>query len=102
MSTTISPAIRCGRLLMAVPVIFVAWVALLALVMRFGGAPAALVLLPPPGFLASLPAEVTISARGPWSVTVQGGTVAALYAAGAPLVLPAGLTGCLPQSLGAP
>jgi hypothetical protein len=93
MSTTIRPV----QLLAALPVIFLAWIALMALVMRFGEAPAALVLLPPPGFLRALPDEVTVSARGPWSVTLQGGSVAGLYAAGALLVLPAGLTGCLPQ-----
>lgn len=85
---------------MALPVILLVWLALLAGVMRVGGAPAALVLMPPPGILAALPDDATVTARGPVSVTVAGGPglVAALYAAGAPLVLPAGLTGCLPQS----
>lgn len=88
------------RLLLALPVVAVVWIAVLALMMRLGGAaPAALVILPPDGFLAALPAGVAVTSAGPFSVTVRGGAdlVAALYAAGAPLVLPAGLTGCLPQ-----
>lgn len=88
--------------LIAVPVIVIAWLAVLATVMRLSGqAPAALVILPPAGFLASLPAGIAITARGPFSITLTSANphlTAALYAAGAPLVLPAGLTGCLPQS----
>lgn len=89
------------RVLIALPILFVAWIALLALVMRLGGdAPAALVLFPPARLFASLPPGTAITSRGPVSVTVKGGAglVAALYAAGAPVVLPAGLTGCLPQN----
>ena len=86
------------RVLLALPVLFLAWIALLALVMRLGGdAPAALVLFPPD----TLPPGLAITSRGPVSVTVKGGPglVASLYAAGAWLVLPAGLTGCLPQTV---
>ena len=89
------------QLLFAVPILFAAWIGILALVMRLGGeAPAALVLFPPAGLVASLPLGTAITASGPLSLTVKGGPglVAALYAAGAPLVLPAGLTACLPQS----
>lgn len=41
-----------------------------------------------------------ITAIGPYSVSLRGGPglVAQLYAPGAHLVLPAGLTGCLPQN----
>jgi hypothetical protein len=88
------------RLALGLPLVFCGWIAILALVMRLtGDAPAALVLLPPLGLFAALPPGTAITARGPLSVTVKGrpGLVAALYAAGAPLVLPAGLTGCLPQ-----
>ncbi|MCU0828476.1 MAG: hypothetical protein MUE52_13965 [Tabrizicola sp.] len=89
------------RWLVAVPLVAVGWIGVLALVMRLGGeAPAALVMFPPDGFLRSLPDGVAVVSAGPVSVTLQGdkGLVAALYAAGAPLVLPAGLTGCLPQT----
>lgn len=89
-----------GRWLVALPSVGLGWIGVLALVMRLGGeAPAALVMFPPEGFLRSLPEGVAVVSAGPVSVTVQGGEglVAALYAAGAPLVLPAGLTGCLPQ-----
>lgn len=89
------------RWLLAVPLVVTGWLAVLATVMRLGGdAPAALVMLPPEGFIATLPDGVAIVSRGRFSVTVQGGEglVATLYTLGAPLVLPVGLTGCLPQA----
>lgn len=90
------------RWLFAVPLVLAGWLAVLAGVMWLGGdAPAALILLPPEGFIAALPEGVAILSRGPFSLTVSGsgaGLVASLYAIGAPLVLPAGLTGCLPQA----
>jgi hypothetical protein len=92
-----------GRLwAVGLPLALLGWIAVLALVMRLSGAaPAALVILPPGG-LAELPAGVAVVSRGPVSVTVAGGAglVAALYGAGALLVLPAGLTGCLPLDAG--
>ena len=65
-----------------------------------GAAPAALLILPTEGMIKALPPGISIVSTGPYSVTLRGGAgiVAALYAAGAPLVLPAGLTGCLPQT----
>jgi hypothetical protein len=69
--------------------------------MRLGGeAPAALVILSPEGLIRALPDGVAVVSAGPISITVRGGgnLVATLYALGAPLVLPAGLTGCLPQA----
>jgi hypothetical protein len=93
--------IRPRHIAVALPIVLLAWIGVLAGVMRITGqAPAALVMLPPDGFIARLPPGVAVTARGPVSVTVRSddrGLVAALYAAGAPLVLPAGLTGCLPQ-----
>lgn len=87
------------RLLLAAPLALGGWLAVLALVMRLGGpAPAALVVLPPEGMLARLPAAVALADQGPFGLTVRSeapGLVAALYAAGAWLVLPAGLAGCL-------
>jgi hypothetical protein len=74
------------------------WIVVLALVLRLGGpAPAALVLLPPDDFFRHLPPDVAIISFGRLGVVVEGGRrlVAELYAAGAPLVLPAGLAGCL-------
>ncbi len=90
--------IRFRDLLLGVLVLLLAWVAVLALVLRLGGpAPAALVLLPPEGFLGALPEDVAVTGRNALALTVRGGDglVAALYEAGAPLVLPAGLAGCL-------
>jgi len=91
---------RTIRWLVAVPLVALGWIGTLALVMRLGGdAPAALVLMPPEGLIGALPDGVSIVSSGPISVTLRGGNdlVATLYALGAPLVLPAGLTGCLPQ-----
>ena len=50
--------------------------------------------------IGALPDGVAVVSAGSVSVTVRGGAdlVATLYALGAPLVLPAGLTGCRPQS----
>jgi hypothetical protein len=85
---------------MALPLVALGWIGTLALVMRLGGeAPAALVLFPPAGLVASLPEGVALVGTGPISITLRGGgdLVAQLYALGAPLVLPAGLAGCLGQ-----
>ncbi|NJS38494.1 MAG: hypothetical protein HC783_05145 [Rhodobacteraceae bacterium] len=89
-----------ARWLAAVPLVLIGWIGTLALVMRLGGeAPAALVMFPPEGFIRQLPEGVSVVSAGPVSVTLRGdeGLVATLYRLGAPLVLPAGLTGCLPQ-----
>jgi hypothetical protein len=89
------------RIWLALPLVLLSWLAVLALVMRLSGAaPAALVILPPTGFIGALPPGTSITSVGPYSVTLQGGAglVAQLYAAGAWLVLPARLTGCLPQA----
>ena len=51
--------------------------------------------------LAALPAGAAVVSTGPVSVTLRGepGLVAALFAAGAEMALPAGLAGCLPQGI---
>lgn len=91
------------RLALALPLVLAGWIGTLALVMRLGGdAPAALVLFPPAGFIAALPAEVAVTGRSPVSLTLQsdGPDLAArLYGAGAWLVLPAGLEACIPAFL---
>lgn len=89
------------RWLAALPLVLSGWIGTLALVMRLGGdAPAALVMFPPEGFVSQLPQGVSVVSAGPVSITLRGdaGLVATLYSLGAPLVLPAGLTGCLPQT----
>jgi hypothetical protein len=89
------------RWLIALPLVALGWVCTLALVMRLGGdAPAALVMFPPEGLVRALPDGVSVVSSGPVSLTLRGGDdlVTTLYALGAPLVLPAGLTGCLPQT----
>ncbi|WP_226780151.1 hypothetical protein [Oceaniglobus trochenteri] len=88
------------RLLIALPLLFAGWIAVMASVMLFSdAAPAAVVILPPDGFAARLPDGTGIIAAGPLHLTLKNDTprfARALYAAGARLVLPAGLTGCLP------
>ena len=90
--------IRARHLLLGLPLLLLGWIAILALVLRLGGpAPAALVVLPTEGFLQALPPGVSVTSRNALGLTVRGGPdlVAALYAAGAPLVLPAGLASCV-------
>lgn len=88
------------RLLIALPLVLLGWVAIMALVMRFSdAAPAAVALFPPPGFVENLPPDASVISKGSFYITISGDVPsmgAALYAAGAWLVLPAGLTGCLP------
>jgi len=89
------------RVLLAMLVVFVGWIAVMALVMRFSDeAPAAVVLWPTKAFLHDLPAEAAIVDVNGLAVTFANRPELAkdLYAAGAWLVLPAGLTGCLPLS----
>ena len=87
------------RIAGTVAVLLVGWIAVMALVMRFSdAAPAAVVIWPSRDFLANLP-PVAVMARGPGTITLRddGPDLAKrLYDAGAWLVLPAGLTGCLP------
>ncbi len=91
------------RLALALAILLVGWLGTLALVMRLGGeAPAAFVPFPPPDLLAALPAEVAVIGRSPVSLTLRSeapGLTARLYAAGAWLVLPAGLEACIPAFL---
>ena len=87
------------RLLWALPLVLIAWIGVMALVMRFSDvAPAAVVLFPDDTLMAALPEETAILAIGSASLTLANrpGLAGELYAAGALLVLPAGLTGCLP------
>lgn len=78
----------------------VGWIAVLAGVMLVSdAAPAALVLFPSEAFLNALPDDVGIVSTNAFSATFssQGtGITAALYDAGAIMVLPAGLLGCAP------
>lgn len=89
------------RILLAVPLVFVGWIAVMALVMRFSdAAPAAVVPWPTQAFLHDLPGSAAIVDVSGLAVTFANrpDLTRDLYAAGAWLVLPAGLTGCLPLS----
>lgn len=90
------------RLIAALPLLLAGWIGTLALVMRLGGAaPAAFVPFPPATLLAALPEGVAVTGRSAVSLTLQGDAdlTATLYAAGAWLVLPAGLEACIPNFL---
>ncbi|MGR3792842.1 hypothetical protein [Vannielia sp. SX4] len=88
------------RIALWAPLLLAAWVAVMAAVMRFSdAAPAAVVMLPSQGFIAALPPDAAILSQNAVSLTLKSDTpgfAARLYRAGALLVLPAGLTGCLP------
>lgn len=75
------------------------WLTVLAVVMRVSDdAPAALVLFPNANFIHNLPQDGAITGRSRLSITVSSNENALtqrLYQAGAVLVLPAGLAGCL-------
>ena len=86
-------------LVLALPMVLIGWVAVMALVMRFSAvAPAAVVVFPGADVMEDLPADTAILGMSKWALTVQNTPemAAKLYKAGAILVLPAGLTGCLP------
>ncbi len=91
------------RLLIALPILFIGWIATLAVVMRAGGeAPAAFVPFPPASLIANLPADVAVTGRSPISLTLSGDATdltVQIYDAGAWLVLPAGLEACIPNFL---
>ncbi len=89
------------RILLALPLVFVGWIAVMAGVMRFSdAAPAAVVPMPSKVFLRNLPTEAAILDVSGFAVTFANRPDLAedLYEAGAWIVLPAGLTGCLPLS----
>ena len=84
--------------LLSLPLIIAGWIGTLAAVLWLGGtAPAAMVILPRADLLSRLPDGIGVVDTGRFSITLRGGAklVAALYSAGATLLLPAGLTNCL-------
>ena len=90
-------------LLLGVPLLLVGWIATLAIVLRLGGeAPGVFVPFPPPSLMVNLSEEVVITGSSRFSLTLQSdapGVVEDVYAAGAWLVLPAGLEACIPGFL---
>ena len=89
------------RVLIALPFVLIAWIAVMAVVMRFSdAAPAAVVPWPTKEFLKRLPAETAIIDVNGLAITFANrpALAAELYGAGAWLVLPAGLAGGLPLS----
>jgi hypothetical protein len=98
MSMTIDRALR--RILLAAPLVALGWMAALTLPMLAGASPPAiLVVLPPDDLLTRLGPDVAILAKSPVGLTLQSAEPALaqrLWAAGALVLLPAGLTGCAP------
>ena len=87
------------RVIVALSLVLVAWVSVMAGVMRLSNAaPAAVVIFPGSGLMSNLPDGAAILDLNPIALTLANRDNLArdLYAAGAWLVLPAGLTGCLP------
>ena len=86
--------------LLALGGVFAGWLATLALVMLVSdAAPGAIVFLPSDGFVANLPEGAAVVGGGTSWIAIRSdasGLGRALYRAGAMLVLPAGLPGCLP------
>ncbi|ABD54505.1 hypothetical protein [Jannaschia sp. CCS1] len=91
------------RLLIAMPILLLGWIATLAVVMRLGGeAPAAFVPFPSATLMATLPQDIAITGQSPVSLTLRSeadNLPARLYQSGAWLVLPAGLEACIPNFL---
>tara|TARA_R110002020_G_scaffold232113_1_gene443459 strand:- start:3311 stop:3568 length:258 start_codon:yes stop_codon:yes gene_type:complete len=80
--------------------VIVVWISLQLGVMYFTDvAPGAMALFPNKGFISRLPADAGILGVGDFWITVASDEPALgkrLYAAGALIVLPAGLPGCFP------
>ena len=90
-------------LLLALPVLFGVWIAILAIVLRLGGAaPAVFVPFPPDDLIAHLDPQIAVTGASPISLTLSSerdDLVEQVYGAGAWLVLPAGLEACIPRFL---
>ncbi|MDJ0826941.1 MAG: hypothetical protein QNJ16_15700 [Rhodobacter sp.] len=88
------------RLAATLVCVFAGWLAVLSLVVAVSdAAPGAVAVWPSAGFLSRLPEGAAVVGAGPLWVTVRSdlpGLGRTLYRAGARLVLPAGLPGCLP------
>ena len=86
----------------SVVVVLIGWISLQLGVMYFTDvAPGAMALFPNEGFISRLPANAGIVEFGDFWITVASDEPALgkkLYAAGALIVLPAGLLGCFPHT----
>jgi hypothetical protein len=86
------------RAVLALCLMVAGWLLTLTVVMRLGDqAPAALVIFPPADLMARLPPDVALVGPGPFGLILTSprpGLARHLAAAGAVLILPAGLAGC--------
>lgn len=89
------------KVLAGLVVLVLGWIGVLTLIMALSDeAPAALVPFPSRAFLDGLPEDVVVADRLWLGIVLTGEMpdfVPGLYAAGARLVLPAGLMGCAPE-----
>ena len=87
-------------MLFAIPLLVMTWLATLVTVSLLGDeSPASVVLFPSAEFTQNLPEDVSVLDWGNWAITLtskQPNVARRLYASGAWIVLPAGLSGCLP------
>ncbi|MCL6282736.1 hypothetical protein M3P21_04260 [Ruegeria sp. 2012CJ41-6] len=88
------------QVLLALPLLVLGWLlTLVAVSLMTDAAPAYVVVLPSSDFVDRLDPDMSVLAAGPVTVTLAAEDPRAamrLYRAGARLVLPAGLPGCLP------
>jgi len=88
------------RAILAAPILFGGWLFILISVgLITDSAPASVVLFPSKSFIENLPENVAIISTTSYSLTLSSDMkefAHALYSNGAWIVLPAGLTGCLP------
>ena len=89
------------RVILALGVLGLGWIATLAGVMYVtDAAPSAVVFFPPDDLLYTTPSDTSVLSRGVASLTLKSeapGFTASLYRSGAWLVLPGGLSGCSPK-----
>ena len=88
------------RFVLALPIVLGVWIVVMAAVMvSTDAAPGAVVIMPSQKLIANLPDGATILGHSAVSLTLTSDAPdfgRRLYSAGAWLVLPMGLTGCLP------
>jgi len=90
------------QFLMAIPLLFVAWISVLVAVgLLSDEAPASVVFFPSEKFTTNLPDGAAVLAKSRFTITLRSDEpqfAKSLYKRGARIVLPAGLAGCLPLS----
>ena len=89
---------RVGAAALTIILILCAWTALAVTAARLGTFGTLMVIAPPPDLLGSLPGDIALADGGSHVLVLRSDRpdfAAALYAAGARIVLPAGDRGCI-------